>query len=165
MPTGIYKRTEAIKRNMSLAQTGKVTSEETKKKMSLARTGIEQEKKKIKYKRISSPYLELEEDCLICTSHCRDTSGYPLIRRNGKLENISRYIWRKFIGEIPKGMLVCHKCDNPECISLEHLFLGTSINNAQDMVRKGRQRKSKIMENIEVKNEVNALDLVNTKNY
>lgn len=43
-----------------------------------------------------------------------------------------------FNGKIPKGMLVCHKCDNPPCVEPTHLFLGTFKDNAVDCARKGR---------------------------
>lgn len=55
-----------------------------------------------------------------------------------------RVSWRIFRGEIPKGMMVLHKCDNRKCINHEHLFLGNQADNIHDMHNKNRQRKSKI---------------------
>jgi len=49
-----------------------------------------------------------------------------------------RLSWEIANGAIPTGMLVLHKCDNPECVRPEHLFIGTHLENALDKIRKGR---------------------------
>lgn len=46
--------------------------------------------------------------------------------------------YRAWVGAVPHGMAVCHRCDNPPCINPSHLFLGTSLQNISDMVIKGR---------------------------
>jgi hypothetical protein len=49
-----------------------------------------------------------------------------------------RLSWILTHGEIPKGMLICHHCDNPICVNPAHLFMGTYHDNAIDCHDKGR---------------------------
>lgn len=58
----------------------------------------------------------------------------------GKLEKASRVSYSLKYGNIPSGMFVCHRCDNPRCVRPGHLFLGTPRDNTLDMVAKGRGR-------------------------
>jgi len=46
-----------------------------------------------------------------------------------------------FVEEIPRGMGVLHRCDNPACVNPKHLFIGTQQDNLLDMKLKGRNAK------------------------
>lgn len=41
-------------------------------------------------------------------------------------------------GPIPVGMIVRHKCDNPNCVNPNHLEIGTQKDNMQDASKRGR---------------------------
>lgn len=65
--------------------------------------------------------------------------SYGRVYMGPKLLNAHRVAWIITHGEVPKGMLVCHKCDNPPCCNPNHLFLGTHADNVRDCVRKKRK--------------------------
>jgi hypothetical protein len=82
------------------------------------------------------------DDC-INFEGIKDRDGYGRARYQGKEWRAHRLSWTLANGEIPKGMLVCHKCDNPACTNTEHLFLGSVSDNCKDKVRKGRVKGEK----------------------
>lgn len=69
----------------------------------------------------------------------RDPCGYGRFGMVGTPHVLAhRLAYEAFVGAIPEGLHVCHRCDNPACCNPEHLFLGTHHDNMQDRSRKGR---------------------------
>lgn len=74
----------------------------------------------------------------------RNPDGYGTVAvgrkvgRSPKPAIASRAAYEAWVGTIPDGLVVCHRCDNPPCINPGHLFLGTRGDNNRDSVRKMR---------------------------
>jgi hypothetical protein len=51
-----------------------------------------------------------------------------------------RVAWILTYGKPSPGTFICHKCDNPACVRLSHLFLGSPLDNMRDMIAKGRNK-------------------------
>ncbi len=69
----------------------------------------------------------------------RSTGGYGRMYASpGRYIQAHRASWELANGPIPVGLLACHHCDNRGCVRPSHLFLGTAVDNAVDMVNKDR---------------------------
>ena len=76
-------------------------------------------------------------DCIL-TDWPLDAKGYGRRMVGGRDWIAHRYAWSQMHGLIPAGLAVCHSCDNPACINVAHLWLGTLSQNTLDRHRKGR---------------------------
>jgi hypothetical protein len=73
--------------------------------------------------------------------------GYGVIGYQHRMLYTHRAAYMLTYGPIPNGLAVCHRCDVNypvgdvtycRCCRPDHLFLGTNLENQQDMLAKGR---------------------------
>lgn len=72
---------------------------------------------------------------------CLDKDGYGKLwvgGKKGKLSMAHRHAYERKHGPLPPELKACHKCDNPPCVNVAHLFPGTNSDNMMDAHAKGR---------------------------
>lgn len=84
--------------------------------------------------------IRRENGCLEYTSNLRNGYGSVCIggRKNRKNIRVHRLVYEIMKGPIKENYFVCHKCYNPLCCEISHLFEGTCEDNNRDMESKGR---------------------------
>jgi hypothetical protein len=82
-------------------------------------------------------FVETSEGCWEWSA-TRAPTGYGIVRYKNKHVRAHRLFWEIINGPIPKGLMGCHKCDNPPCVNPDHIFLGTASDNILDSHSKGR---------------------------
>jgi DNA-binding transcriptional regulator YiaG len=99
-------------------------------------------KEPISVKERLNKHVKIDPDtgCWVWIGAKGSGGGYGLIKVGPKLMLAHRASYMEYVGDIPEGMLILHRCDNPPCINPEHLFAGTWADNMRDMVAKGRDK-------------------------
>lgn len=98
------------------------------------------------------PPIEPTEDIIsrfvrkveICESGCwewrgsKGPKGYGYFQIGSASYRAHRVAYELETGNCPGSLLVCHSCDNPSCVNPRHLWLGTTQDNIDDKMAKGR---------------------------
>lgn len=82
-----------------------------------------------------------QNGCWIWTGYILP-EGYGQFNSADKAERdrAHRAAFKSFVGPIPPGAHVLHKCNNKRCVNPKHLYLGTDKDNCRDRINAGTQR-------------------------
>jgi len=81
--------------------------------------------------------LQPNGDCIEFVG-AHNPKGYGHFWTGEKQVYAHRWAWEQANGPIPDGLCVLHSCDNPCCVSLTHLRLGTNVDNNRDKTERGK---------------------------
>ena len=80
-----------------------------------------------------------EDGCFEWKGAVKKDLGYGIFSiKTGTGYPAHRFIYEHAHGELPTDIFVCHRCDNPACVRVDHLFPGTAGDNNRDRHSKGR---------------------------
>ncbi len=76
--------------------------------------------------------------CLLWTGYINHKGYGRITVKRGFIMSVHRLAWELVYGPIPGGLHVLHDCDIRRCVNVDHLFLGTVVDNNEDRWRKGK---------------------------
>jgi len=83
--------------------------------------------------------VETAGGCRVWTARVNE-QGYGITNIRGRPYRAHRAAWECAHGPIPEGMVVRHKCDIPGCVNVDHLEIGTQLDNVADRDARGRHK-------------------------
>ncbi len=89
------------------------------------------------YTRFNERMVYLDSGCIITTWNKTQRGGHTLVKYKYKQRMAHRLAWELYVGEIPKGLQINHKCNNAKCVNIEHLYVGTQKDNIKDCIDSG----------------------------
>jgi HNH endonuclease len=89
-------------------------------------------------KRFERKYIpEPNSGCWLWTGVLHE-GGYGEFREAGSRIRAHVWAYKTFVGSIPVGLFVLHKCDVRSCVNPEHLYVGTKRQNTADAIARDR---------------------------
>lgn len=82
----------------------------------------------------------IERDECIVWPRSKIGGGYGRFQLDGNTVLAHRLAYERRVGQIPEGLQVLHRCDNPPCMNYRHLLAGTNEENKDDKIAKHRHR-------------------------
>lgn len=80
------------------------------------------------------------DGCLEYTVHPNRRTGRAYFQLHNKRFIAARWLWQHMNRELHDGECVLHVCDNNKCVNIQHLFIGSQLENIRDRDCKGRNR-------------------------
>lgn len=92
--------------------------------------------------RIKSQSVRQSNGCIFMRGQQK---ARPAIEVNKRQYLVSRHLLMNKLGrELSPLEFACHSCDEPRCINLKHIFIGSRSDNMKDAGRKGRTYMQRI---------------------